>query len=306
LGESLTHYIHNLDPILFSAGPITVRWYGLMYLVGYAVGYFVLLNRYKKGLLAFNSEQIQELITYLLIGMILGARLVYVLVYDPMNFLEHPEEIIMVWKGGLSFHGAAIGFIYAIYLYGKKTGVGFFHISDSVVLGAAQGIIWGRLGNFINGELFGRTGDVPWAVIFPGGGDLPRHPSQLYQALGEGLCVFLLLLFVQKIERKKGMAPLPLEQWKPEDRKQAQKGRAVVWKRTGVLGGAFLILYGVARFIVEFFREPDPQLGYFFGWMTMGQILCLLMIFGGGLLLHRRIRKPVPEAYPLDFSHLKS
>lgn len=289
-----THYIHNIDPILLSLGPLQIRWYGLMYLVGYFVGYLVLMRRFKKGLNVLDSEGNQALITYIMVGMILGARLVYVFVYNPMYYLNHPSEIFAVWQGGLSFHGAALGYVVAVLIFGRKYRLGFYHIMDNIVFGAAQGIFWGRLGNFINGELYGRVTDVPWAVVFPEGGTLPRHPSQLYQAIGEGLCVFLILYVIQWYEQKKGYAP-NLEKIKAEA--GSKKKVEIVWKRTGVFGTSFLILYGIARFIVEFFREPDAQLGYFMKYFSMGQILCFLMIISGLLLLRYVIKNPYPAKY---------
>ncbi len=288
------YYIHKLDPVLLSAGPLQIRWYGLMYLIGFVSGYFLLVRRYKRGLFALNPEQIQNLITYLMIGMMIGARLIYVLVYNPSYYMENPAEIPAIWHGGLSFHGAALGFIVAILLYAKHNGFSFYQLMDTVVLGSAQGIIFGRLGNFINGELPGRVTDVPWAMIFPDGGALPRHPSQLYQAFCEGLAVLLILYVIQWYEQKKGNAPVGKSYAKAEKK---GKKEMIHWKRTGIMSTWFLILYGIGRFIVEFYREPDAQLGYYMGWMTMGQILCALMILAGVILLAITIKKPLPVTY---------
>lgn len=279
-------------------GPIQVRWYGMMYLVGFVFGYFLFVRRYKKGLFALSPEQAQNLITYIMIGMMIGARLLYVLVYNPMYYVEHPSEIPAIWQGGLSFHGAALGFVAAVMLFCKHHGFKFFQIMDSVALGSASGIFFGRLGNFINGELYGRTTTVPWGVIFPEGGTLPRHPSQLYQAVCEGLAVFIILHLVQWREQKLGYAPVARDIALPEpNAKKKVKREPIEWKRTGVISSWFLILYGIGRFIVEFFREPDAQLGYFFGWMTMGQILCAIMI-AAGLIMFRRVTKhPLPVTY---------
>lgn len=291
----MNNYIHNIDPILLHMGPLQIRWYGFMYLVGYFVGYLVLMRRFKKGLNVLNSEGNQALITYIMIGMIIGARLIYVMVYNPMYYLDHPGEIIAVWQGGLAFHGAALGYIVAVILFGRKYKLGFYHIMDNIVFGAAQGIFWGRLGNFINGELYGRTTDVPWGVIFPDGGMTPRHPSQLYQAFAEGLCVFLALHIIQYFERKNGYAPKDISDLKLESKNP--NNIEIHWKRTGVLSTSFLILYGIARFIMEFFREPDAQLGFFADYFSMGQILCFLMILAGGILLRYVIKKPHPAKY---------
>ena len=284
----MNHWVHDLNPILLSMGPLTVRWYGFMYLVGFVLGLVFMVRRHKKGLFKLDSEESQVLISYLMIGMMIFARLTYVIVYNPAYYWAHPTEIPAIWMGGLSFHGAAIGFVLAMIYYSRHNKVGFFHLSDVVCMGAAQGIFWGRIGNFINGELYGRVTDVPWGIIFPAGGNQPRHPSQLYQGLLEGLSVFCILLLIDRRERRLGFGPQP---------GQKPKKGAVMWKRSGVVSGSFLIAYGVARFIVEFFREPDSQLGYFFGFVTMGQILCFLMIVIGAFLIRYLIRHPKPEYY---------
>lgn len=288
---------HDLDPVLLSFGAIQVRWYGLMYLVGFILGYSILVRRYNRGLIALNPEQSQNLITYIMIGMMIGARLLYVAVYNPSYYLENPAEIPAIWHGGLSFHGAALGFIGAVLLFGKQHGYRFYQIMDSVVLGSAIGIFFGRLGNFINGELYGRVTDGSWGVLFNGGGPLPRHPSQLYQAFCEGLLVFILLLLVQKYEQAKGYAPKTTDLQSSSNDKKRKKREPIIWKRTGVISCSFLIFYGIGRFVVEFFREPDTQLGYYFGWMTMGQILCTLMIIAGLTLMTIAIKKPIPAEY---------
>lgn len=291
------HWTHNLDPVLISFGAVQIRWYGLMYLVGFVVGYLLFVRRYKRGLFALNPEQAQNLITYIMIGMMIGARLVYVFVYNPMYYLNHLSEIPAIWHGGLSFHGAALGFVGAVWLYGRRHGFGFYQIMDSVVIGSASGIFFGRIGNFINGELAGRVTDARVGIIFPEYGQLPRHPSQIYQALCEGLLVFVILHVIQWREQRHGFAPKArnIEEGQKDNKKK--KREPIEWKRTGVMSASFLILYGVGRFIVEFFREPDAQLGYFFGWMTMGQILCTLMIIAGAYLLWRVVKKPIPAVY---------
>lgn len=285
----MNHYVHNLDPVLFSLGPLTVRWYGVMYLVGFSLAFLFLRRRHRLGLWKLNSLQTQDLITYLLAGMLIGARAVYVLVYNPEILEDGFWNLFAVWQGGLSYHGAAFGFALAMLIYGRIHRVGFFHLADNVSMGAALGVFFGRIGNFINGELYGRVTDVPWGVIFPDGGPQPRHPSQLYQGLAEGLLVLAILLLIEKLEIRKGMAPDP---------KSPQKEKR--WARTGALASCYCILYGIARFSIEFFREPDAQLGYYFGWMTMGQILCLLMILIGTIVLIYRIRKPIPISYTVE------
>ena len=298
----MSYWTHNLDPVFLSIGPLSFHWYGMMYLVGFSLGYLLLCYRWKKGLFAFDPEAIQILITYLMLFMIVGARLTYVIVYDPWNYLNNPGDIMAIWKGGLSYHGAAIGFMVACLLMAKQYQVSFFHVADNVVFGSALGVIFGRIGNFINGELAGRITDVPWAVIFPGTGPEPRHPSQLYQSLGEGLCVLILLVLLEKWEIKKGHAPnykkliLDIEN---QTRGKKKKIKPVIahWSRSGILLGGYLIFYGVTRFIVEFFRQPDAQLGFFAKYFSMGQILCSLMIIIGMSLLWYRTKHPISVSY---------
>jgi phosphatidylglycerol:prolipoprotein diacylglycerol transferase len=268
-----------------------------MYLVGFVVGYLLFVRRYNRGLFALNPEESQNLITYIMVGMMIGARLIYVTVYNPSYYLENLSEIPAIWHGGLSFHGAALGFIVAVLAFGRRHGYKFYQIMDAVVIGSAIGIFFGRLGNFINGELYGRVTDGTWGIIFPGGGPAPRHPSQLYQAFCEGLFVFILLHVIQKYEQVKGYAPAAIDLNSKSKESKKKKREPIVWKRTGILSCSFLILYGIGRFVVEFFREPDAQLGYYFGWMTMGQILCSIMIVVGIFLLTAAIKKPVPAEY---------
>ena len=291
------HYVHNLDPILLSLGPLTVRWYGFMYLTGFTLAFFWFRKKYRDGFWSQDPAQSQDLITYLMIGMIIGARFLYVFIYNPEILQESFWNLFAVWQGGLSYHGAALGFIVAMFLYAKKYKIDFFHVTDYVVHGAALGVFFGRIGNFINGELYGRVSDVPWAVVFPTGGNSPRHPSQIYQSLGEGLSVFIILLLIERWERSRGNAPQKLSSPRiasaieeKKDTKNTPKQTTQVWKRTGVMGFSYLALYGIARFVVEFFREPDVQMGYYFGWMTMGQILCSIMIIVGVAGAIARIR----------------
>ncbi len=293
----MSYYVHNIDPIIATLGPLQIRWYGMMYLVGYFVGYLILMRRYKRGLNILNSEGNQTLITYIMIGMIVGARLVYVAVYNPMYYMNNLSEVFAVWQGGLSFHGALLGYAVAVWLFSRKYKIQFYHVVDNVVVGASMGIFFGRLGNFINGELYGRVTEVPWGVIFPDGGPLPRHPSQLYQALGEGLAVFLILHLVQRYEQKKGHAPLLKNAIEEQTKSKTPKKVKISWGRTGVMTSWFLILYGIARFIIEFFREPDAQLGFFAQYFSMGQILCTLMIISGILMLRYVVKNPKPQSY---------
>ena len=283
------YYTHNINPTILHLGPAEIRWYGLFYLLGFVLGYFILKKRYEKGYTNISPLQIQDLITYLMVGMMVGARITYALVYNWSYYSQHLHEVFYIWKGGLSYHGALLGFVVGILFYCRKYGFSFWHVADNVCLVAGSGVFIGRWGNWTNGELWGRITDVPWAVIFPAAGPEPRHPSQIYQSLGEGLCVFLILLWLDARERKK-------QQFVALDSKK--KGHRIYeWKRMGLMSGAYLMAYGVARFIVVFFRQPDPQLGYYFGYFSMGQILCTIMILAGATILYRRIQYPVGYRY---------
>ncbi|MBF0314549.1 MAG: prolipoprotein diacylglyceryl transferase [Oligoflexia bacterium] len=251
-------FTHNFDPVIFSLGPIQARWYGLMYVIGFILGSRMLLKLARERTLKLMPEKVDVYVLYLIVGMFICARSFYMLVYGLEDLLTNPLEIFAVWHGGLSFHGGLIGFVLATYIYSRREKIAFWNLGDAAALCAAQGFFWGRLGNFINGELYGRTTDLPWGIVFPMGGPYPRHPSQLYEAIGEGIILTMVLWFL--------------------------KGRV---KRDGILISVFLIGYGIIRFIVEFFREADMQMGYYFGeFLTMGQILCFLMIIAGVSLLY--------------------
>ena len=241
----------HIDPVALSLGPLAIHWYGLMYLLGFA--FVWLLGRYRAGRFGWQTSQLEDLLFYGAIGVILGGRLGYAIFYDLPANLDNPLNLLKIWQGGMSFHGGLLGVLVAFWYFGRKTGKSFFEISDFIAPMVPIGLMLGRIGNFINGELWGRVSEVPWAMVFPGGGALPRHPSQLYQAALEGLLLFIILwLFSAKA-----------------------RPRAAV-------SGLFLLGYGVFRFIVEFVRIPDPQYGYLaFNWLTMGQVLCLPMIVGG-------------------------
>ncbi|MBN1276140.1 MAG: prolipoprotein diacylglyceryl transferase [Deltaproteobacteria bacterium] len=248
----------DISPDIFRIGPLHVRWYGLMYVIAFLVAYFLIKHQEKARPMGLTPRLAQDLIFYLVVGLIIGARLGYIIFYQHMNVMDyiyHPLEIIAVWHGGMSFHGGLIGTVIAGWWFSKRARLPFWALADRVIIAAPIGIGLGRIGNFINGELFGRPSDLPWAMVFPTGGTLARHPSQLYEAFFEGLLLFLILLC---LSRKK----------MPE----------------GFLLGAFLLGYGMFRFFLEFFREPDPQLGFILGPFTMGQALCVTMA-GLGILL---------------------
>lgn len=254
-----------IDPVIVRIGPLQLRWYGLMYIVGFLVAYFLILHVCRKKKLPMNGTDVEDLITYSIVGLVLGARIGYCLIYHPSYYLAHPAKFFAVWEGGMSFHGGLVGLLASGWLFSRLKQKPFLMLADLGAMAATPGLFFGRIGNFINGELYGRVTDVRWGMVFPGGGPFPRHPSQLYEAVGEGLLLFLVLYPVMQRTKKHG-----------------------------VTFGVFLICYGVIRFILEFFREPDPQLGFVVGWLTMGQVLCVLMGAAGIILVGLRSRSQAP------------
>lgn len=247
----------NIDPVALAIGPFKVHWYGIMYLVGFAGAWWLARLRSNRPDAPLNKEQVADLIFYGALGVVLGGRFGYVLFYHFDYFVDNPLWLFYVWEGGMSFHGGLLGVIAALFLYARKLNLNVFQLTDFIAPMVPVGLGAGRLGNFIGGELWGRVSDVPWAMVFPGAGDLPRHPSQLYQFALEGIALFAVL-------------------WWFSDK---QRPRMAV-------SGLFLICYGAFRFTVEFFRQPDEHLGFVaFGWVTMGQVLTLPMIIIGLLMV---------------------
>ena len=255
----------NISPIVFSIGPFALRWYALAYLVGIISAWFLVYGNIKKYKLEITSEQLDDLVFYITLGIILGGRLGYVICYGNDYFWQNPSEIFAIWHGGMSFHGGIVGVILGILYFAKKHKLRYFMITDLVSLYVPIGIFLGRIANFINDELWGRVTDVPWAVKFPSGGYLPRHPSQFYEAFSEGILMFVILNLL----------------WKKD----------YIRSRHGVISALFLIIYGTSRICMEFFREPDKQLGFIWGHITMGQILSLPFVLGGLYILHRAFAK---------------
>jgi phosphatidylglycerol:prolipoprotein diacylglycerol transferase len=245
----------NIDPILLDLGLVRVSWYGLMYVFGFFASYLLVRYQMKRKDFGLSKLEVENLYFYLILGLIIGARLGYVLFYDLKMYLADPLEIFRIDHGGMSFHGGLIGVLIVGILFSWRNKKSFWKIADLLIVTVPIGLGLGRIGNFINGELYGRVTQVPWGMIFPKGGPLPRHPSQLYESALEGGVLFLILWFMK--DRK-----LP----------------------TGGLLALFLSLYGVFRFFVEFFREPDAQIGFVIGHFSMGQVLSSFMIVLGILL----------------------
>jgi phosphatidylglycerol:prolipoprotein diacylglycerol transferase len=255
----------DIGPVAFQIGPVMIRWYALAWIAGLLVGWLYCARVIKRSPWAITRQQIDDFLFWAIIAVIVGGRLGYVLFYNPGFFLAHPLDVFAVWRGGMSFHGGLIGVAVAIVLVARQQGIRLLALSDIIAAAAPIGLFLGRIANFINGELFGRPSDVPWAVVFPGGGAEPRHPSQLYEAGLEGLVLFLLLWAL------------------------AYRTRAL--ERPGMLTGVFLGGYGVARVIVELYRTPDAHIGFLAWGTTMGQWLSLPLLALGLYLVVRSSRR---------------
>jgi phosphatidylglycerol:prolipoprotein diacylglycerol transferase len=262
---NFTVLVHpQIDPIAFSIGPLAVRWYGLMYLLGFAIA--ILLGRHRirvRPEAGITNRDLDDIVFYALFGVILGGRLGYVLFYKLSDYIAHPLEIFAIWEGGMSFHGGFLGVLVAMALFCRKTGRSWLALMDFVAPLCPLGLGAGRIGNFINAELPGRPTDVPWAMVFPSADSIPRHPSQLYEFALEGIALFVLLWWFSS-------KPRP----------------------TGAVSGLFLIGYGAFRFAVEFTRQPDDFLGFLALGLTMGQWLSLPMVLAGVALMVWAYRRP--------------
>lgn len=265
----------QIDPVIFSLGPFHVRWYGLMYVLGFTASYYLVRHQLRQFRPARLEENFENLNVLLILAVIVGGRLGYVLFYNLGYYLDNPLEIPATWSGGMSFHGACLTLIVVGFLYCRRKGVDFWQAADLYTATIPIGIGLGRIGNFINGELFGRVTAMPWGMVFPGGGPSPRHPSQLYEAVLEGLLLFVLLWSVRH--------------------KPWQQVRS--WPHGSILA-LFLAGYGCMRIIAEMFREPDPQVGFLFNLLTMGQLLSMAMVAAGATiwLLRRRAVRNVTTA----------
>lgn len=254
-------YIHNLDPVLLDFGLIVIRWYSLAYVFGIVIGWWfgkkIIIHILKNNNFKFKLDDFDDLISYLIISIIVGGRIGYVFFYNFNYYILNPLEIIKVWEGGMSFHGALIGIVIGTYLFSKKKSITMFFMLDIIACVAPIGIFLGRIANFINSELIGKVTSVSWSVIFPLVDTLPRHPSQLYEAMLEGVTLFLIL-------------------------------NILIFKRKYKVGSSsylFLIYYGFFRILSEVFREPDAQIGYVFSFFSMGTILSFFMILSGFVIL---------------------
>jgi phosphatidylglycerol:prolipoprotein diacylglycerol transferase len=257
----------ELDPVALRLGPLAIRWYALAYIAGLFGGIWYMRRLVKAPPALMTAQQVDDLLLWVLGGIVLGGRLGYVLFYKPSYYLANPSEILRTWEGGMSFHGGLLGVILAIMLFARHAKVDQWYVADNIGCCVPIGLGLGRLANFINGELWGRPApDVPWAMVFPGGGDVPRHPSQLYQAFFEGLVLFVVMHLLWHNER--------------------------IRNRPGVLTGCFCIGYGLLRIIGETFREPDSFIGFLPGGTTMGQWLSLPMVLAGAFFIWRA--KPLP------------
>jgi len=268
----------NIDPVIVTIGPLAVHWYGLGYIVGILFAWWYgkrLVTNAKlwpDGAQPMTPQDLDDFVLWAAIGVVVGGRTGYVLFYDLPRYLADPLDIFAVWQGGMSFHGGLLGTILAMVLFARARKIPTWTLLDVVAAGVPVGLGLVRLANFVNSELWGRVSDVPWAVIFPNGGPFPRHPSQLYEALLEGLVLFLVLRFLTHSRLK--------------------------LKTPRFVGGAFVAGYGLSRIFVEFFREPDQQLGYLAGtgWLTMGMVLSLPMVLFGAWCM--ATAKPMPAARP--------
>lgn len=254
-----------IDPVAIEIGPLAIRWYALAYLLSFLIAWWYVRRLVVRPPQAMTAREVDDLMVWAILGVLLGGRLGYVLFYNPGYYLDHPLEIAFLWRGGMSFHGGLLGVVLAVVLFVRRRKLALLQVGDVVACAAPIGLFLGRIANFINGELFGRASEVPWAMVFPAAGPTPRHPSQLYEAALEGMVLFAVLL---AMERWGGARAAP-----------------------GRLTGAFFVGYAVVRAIGELFREPDAHIGYLVAGTTMGQLLSLpMLVFGLFLILRSRRR----------------
>ena len=256
-----------IDPVAIWIGPFAIRWYALAYIVGLLIGWRYCLGLAGRPPHLIARQDVDDFLVWATLGVVLGGRIGYILFYKPGYYIYHPIEALYVWHGGMSFHGGALGVTIAIILFTHARRILLFAFSDIITEAIPIGLFFGRIANFVNGELYGRPSNVPWAMIFPNGGPVPRHPSQLYEALCEGILLFILLFAAERLHAR---------------------------QRPGVVTGLFLMGYAAARMSGELFREPDPQLGFLIFGTTMGQLLSLPLLIAGILIIAWALRAPVP------------
>ncbi len=258
-----------IDPVAVAIGPFAIRWYALAYIVGLLIGWRYCLRLADRRPNLVSREHVDDFLMWATLGVVLGGRIGYVLFYNFGYYAQHPLDALYVWHGGMSFHGGALGVTLAIVLFARRRKVSIFALSDIVVEAVPIGLFFGRIANFINGELWGRETSMPWGMVFPTGGPLPRHPSQLYEATCEGVLLFLLLFYAE------------------------HRGER---RRPGIITGLFLAGYAVARMSGELFRQPDAQLGFLFFGTTMGQLLSIPVLVAGIVIAAWACRRPPPAA----------
>ncbi len=262
-------FYHNINPVLLELGPLQIRYYGLFYALGFVIAYFLIYHLAKRKQISLSKDDVSDYLVYAIVGDIVGARLVYVIFYNPLFYLQNPLEIFAVWHGGLSFHGGLLGVVLAAYFFGKKKKIDFYDLADLTVVPVALALAIGRIGNFINGELYGRIADSSWCADYSGSEFISnppsgcRHPSQIYESM-KNFFIFAVL-------------------WAIKDKKLPK----------GFMFWTFVALYGLLRTVMEFFRQPDEQLGYIFHYFTMGQLLSFPLFIIGLAMLYRLKKKSV-------------
>jgi len=250
----------TIDPVAVEIGPVAIRWYAIAYVLGLLIGWRYVRYLARTRFEGFDARMVDDLLVWCTLGVVLGGRIGYVLFYQPSYFFAHPAEILQIWQGGMSFHGGLLGTVLAIVLFARLRKIHVLSVADIVACAVPIGLFFGRMANFINGELYGRVSDVSWAMVFPNGGPEPRHPSQLYEATLEGV-ILLALLAVVVFSTRAARHP-------------------------GLMTGLFLVGYAIARIVAELFRQPDVFLGFIAGGVTMGQILSLPMLLIGLFLVY--------------------
>jgi len=252
-----------IDPVIFSFSFIEIRWYSLAYVFAFLIGVYLIKFLNQKSIIKIKDKEIDDFFIWAILGVILGGRIGYVLFYQSIVFINNPLYILYIWKGGMSFHGGLFGMMLSIYLYSKQRSLKFFQLADLISIVAPIGLFLGRIANFINVELYGRVTNFPLAIIYPTVDNLPRHPSQLYEALFEGIFLFVILIYLNN--------------------------KKLVNIKTGLISSLFLLFYSIFRFFIEFIREPDLHLGLYFNLFTIGQILCVPLFFLSILIFLKKI-----------------